>query len=62
MELDLAGAIALYNDAVSKLPDGVKFEKPAGEVLAKLTPSAKLADLVTKSRALAAAESDVVEP
>ena len=62
VELDLAGAIALYNDAVSKLPDGVKFEKPAGEVLAKLTPSAKLADLVTKSRALAAAESDVVEP
>jgi CRISPR-associated protein Csb1 len=61
VDLDLAGAIALYNDAVRKLPDGVRFEKPAGEALAELTPSPKLADLVTKSRALAAAESDAAE-
>lgn len=61
VDLDLAGAIALYNDAVSKLPNGVRFEKPAGEALVELTPSRKLADLVTKSRALAAAESDAAE-
>lgn len=62
LALDLAGAIALYNDAVSKLPAGVKFEKSAGEALAKLTPSPKLADLVKRSRELTAAESDVTEP
>ena len=56
--LDLAGAIALYNDAVSKLPDGIKFDKPAGEALAKLQPSPKLADLVKKSRELAVTEAD----
>jgi CRISPR-associated protein Csb1 len=54
VDLDLAGAIALYNDAVSKLPDGIKFAKPAGEALAELQPSEKLADLVEKSRELAA--------
>lgn len=59
--LDLPGAIALYNDAVSKLPTEVKFEKPAGEALAKLTPSPKLAYLVKKSRELAAVESDAPE-
>lgn len=61
VDLDLAGAIALYNDSVSKLPDIVKFEKLAGEALAELTPSPKLADLVKKSRDLAAAESDAGE-
>ena len=61
VDLDLAGAIALYNEAVGKLPDGIKFDKPAGEVLAELRPSQKLADLVKKSRALAVAESDVAE-
>jgi len=59
VDLDLAGAIALYNEAVGKLPDGVKFDKPAGEALAGLKPSPKLADLVRKSRELAVAEADV---
>ncbi len=59
VDLDLAGAIALYNEAVGQLPDGIKFDKPAGEALADLQPSPKLADLVTKSRRLSAAEADV---
>jgi len=59
VELDLAGAIALYNEVVGKLPGGIKFDKPAGEALAELQPSPKLADLVRKSRKLAAAEADV---
>lgn len=59
VELDFAGAIALYNEAVGKLPDGVKFDKPAGEALAELQPSPKLADLVKKSRELAATEADI---
>lgn len=58
LELDLAAAIKLYNDAVAALPPGVKFEKAKGEALAELTPSPKLADLVRKSRALAAAGAD----
>lgn len=58
VELDLADAITLYNEAVGKLPDGVKFDKPAGEALAELQPSPKLADLVKKSRKLAIAEAD----
>jgi CRISPR-associated protein Csb1 len=61
LELDLAAAIKLYNDAVSALPPGLKFEKASGEALAELTPSPKLADLVTRSRALAAVEADVAE-
>jgi CRISPR-associated protein Csb1 len=67
LELDLAGAIQLYNDAVAALPEGVRFEKAAGKALAKgeslaeLTPSPKLADLVTRSRALAASEADAAE-
>lgn len=59
--LDVAAATKLYADAVAALPGGMKFEKPAGEALAELTPSAKLADLVKKSRELAAAESDTAE-
>lgn len=58
LELDLNGAIKLYNDAVAALPPSVKFEKAAGEALAELTPSPKLADLVKRSRALSAAEDD----
>lgn len=58
VDLDLAGAIRLYDAAVRKLPDGIKFDKPAGEALAELQPSPKLADLVKRSRALAAAEAD----
>jgi CRISPR-associated protein Csb1 len=59
VDLDLTGAIALYNEAVGKLPDEIKFDKPAGEPLAQLQPSPKLADLVKKSRELAATEADV---
>ena len=59
VDLDLAGAIALYKGAVAKLPDDIKFAQPAGEALAELQPSPKLADLVKKSRELAAAEADV---
>ena len=58
VDLDLAGAVALYKEAVGALPDGIKFDKPAGKALADLQPSPKLADLVKKSRELATAESD----
>lgn len=58
VDLDLPGAIALYEDAVDLLPSSLKFQNPAGEALAELKPSAKLADLVRKSRALAAADAD----
>lgn len=56
--LDLAAATKLYTDAVAALPAPVKFDQAAGEPLAKLTPSPKLADLVKKSRELAASESE----
>lgn len=58
VELDLAGAITLYNEAVGKLPADIKFDKPAGVALAELMPSPKLAELVKKSRQLATAEAD----
>lgn len=58
--LDLTAATKLYADAVATLPDGMKFEKGAGEALAALAPSAKLADLVKKSRELAA-ESEAAD-
>ncbi len=61
VDLDLSGAIALYNEAVGKLPEGLKFDKPAGEAIAALTPSPKLADLVKRSRNLAAAGAEVGE-
>ncbi len=59
LALDLDGAIALYEEAVKNLPDGLKFEKPAGEPLATLKPSPKLAHLITRSRALVAAGADI---
>lgn len=59
--LDLKGAIELYTAAVNALPEGIKFEKGVGVALAELTPSPKLADLVAKSRALAATETDPTE-
>jgi CRISPR-associated protein Csb1 len=59
VDLDLASATALYKDAVKRLPDGIKFDKPEGEPLAELQPSPKLADLVQKSRGLAVAGADV---
>lgn len=57
LELDLQGAIKLYNDTVAALPQSVKFDKPAGEALAELQPSPKLADLVKRSRELAATDA-----
>lgn len=59
LDLDLAAATKLYADAVEALPPGLKFEKGAGEPIATLTPSPKLAYLVKKSRDLAATESEV---
>lgn len=61
VDLDLAGAISLYSDAVSKLPPDLQFEAGKGEALAVLTPSPKLADLVRRSRELAVAQSDDAE-
>lgn len=59
LELDLPAAITLYNDAVERLPGALKFDAAAGEPIAKLQPSPKLRDLVKKSRALAAVETDL---
>lgn len=58
LELNLEAAIKLYNDAVAALPQDMKFEMAKGEPLAELTPSPKLADLVKRSRELAAVEVD----
>jgi CRISPR-associated protein Csb1 len=58
VDLDLASAIALYNEAVGRLPSSIKFDKPAGEALAELQPSPKLRDLIRKSRERAAAGAD----
>lgn len=58
VDLDLAAATKLYGEAVSALPDGVKFGQAAGVPLATLLPSPKLADLVRRSRELAVAESE----
>jgi len=58
VDLDLAAAMKLYIDAVAALPPALKFEKAAGEAIAELKPSPKLADLVKKSRALSAAATD----
>jgi CRISPR-associated protein Csb1 len=59
LTLDLAAALALYEEAVTALPDALTFDKSAGEPLATLTPSPKLAHLITRSRELAAAGADV---
>jgi CRISPR-associated protein Csb1 len=60
LTLDLDGAISLYEEAVRNLPASLKFdEKLKGEPLAMLTPSPKLASLITKSRELAASGADV---
>lgn len=58
LELDLPGAVKLFDDAVRALPDAVKFDKPAGEALVELKPSPKLVELIKKSRLLAAAGAD----
>jgi CRISPR-associated protein Csb1 len=59
LALDLDGALVLYEEAVKALPGALKFDKPAGVSLATLTPSPKLAHLVTESRRLVAAGVDV---
>ena len=59
LALDLEGALALYEEAVKALPNALKFDRPAGEPLATLTPSPKLTHLITRSRELAAAGADV---
>jgi CRISPR-associated protein Csb1 len=60
LPLDLDGALALYEEAVLKLPASLKFEdKLKGEPLAKLSPSSKLEHLITKSRELAASGADI---
>jgi CRISPR-associated protein Csb1 len=57
--LDLDGALKLYKAAVEALPDALKFDRPAGQPIATLTPSPKLAHLIRESRRLAAAGVDV---
>ncbi len=59
VSLDLDGAVALFNAAVAALPEALRFSTKPGEPLATLTPSPKLADLVKKSRELAATGEDV---
>ena len=59
LTLDLEAALALYEEAVKALPKALRFDKPAGEPLATLTPSPKLAHLITESRKLAAAGADI---
>lgn len=61
LELDLDAAIKLYNDAAAALPEGMRFETAPGEALVELKPSPKLADLVSKSRALASVETEAAE-
>ncbi|RIL06269.1 MAG: type I-U CRISPR-associated protein Cas7 [Proteobacteria bacterium] len=63
-ELDLEGAIALYEAAVAALPDALRFKRGAaqlhpGETLAELQPSEKLKHLVVRSRELAASGAEV---
>ena len=57
--LDLDGALALYAGAVKALPGALAFDTPAGEPLATLRPSPKLAHLIARSRDLAAAGADI---
>jgi len=59
LSIDLKGAIALFNAAVAALPKPLQFTKDKGEPLATLTPSPKLADLVRKSRELAATGAEI---
>jgi CRISPR-associated protein Csb1 len=59
LTFDLEAALALYEKAVKALPEALQFDKSAGEPLATLTPSPKLAHLITKSRELAGAGADV---
>ena len=58
LTLDFKVALALYEEAVMALPKSLKFDKPAGEPIATLNPSPKLAHLITRSRELAASGAD----
>lgn len=58
LTLDLQGALALYAEAVADLPQALAFGQPAGQPLATLSPSPKLAHLIVESRKLAALQSD----
>lgn len=57
--LDLSGALTLFNAAVAALPERLRFSNKPGEPLVTLRPSPKLADLVRKSRELAAVGADI---
>ncbi len=57
--LDLEGAVALFNSAVTALPEDLRFTAKPGEPIATLMPSPKLAHLVQKSRELAAVGADI---
>ena len=59
LSLDFPQAISLFKEAVSALPEPIRFTTQPGEPLATLTPSPKLAHLITKSRELAATEAEV---
>ncbi len=61
VQLDLDGAITLFNAATAALPEDLRFTSAPGEPLATLTPSPKLAHLVKQSRALAATGADLEE-
>jgi CRISPR-associated protein Csb1 len=59
LSLNLDAVLSLYNEAVTALPESLKFDKLAGEPIASLAPSPKLAHLITESRKLAAAGADI---
>ena len=59
LSIDLEGAIDLFNAAVKGLPPALQFTNKAGEPLATLTPSPKLAHLVRRSRELAATGAEI---
>lgn len=59
VSLTLDEAIELYEASVRLLPAPVAFDKAPGEPLAVLSPTPKLAHLIERSRALAAAETDI---
>jgi len=59
LNIDLTSAIALFNVAVTALPEALRFAKKAGEPLATLKPSPKLEHLVRKSRELAGIGAEI---
>jgi CRISPR-associated protein Csb1 len=59
LNIDLKGAVVLFNTAVAALPKKLQFTQKAGDPLVTLTPSPKLADLVRRSRELAATGAEI---